>query len=131
MLPLIYRSMLYRGRNQRGTDVFTWLATVNVASFAAEISLLLQSLWRNGLVHPDSHIGLVEFGSEAFHSPDNVTFSASNFGIHLLPGTAPELAVESLQTACSYAASVHMHGRATWLFTMSIVGTTIAALYVL
>ncbi|KAK4444334.1 concanavalin A-like lectin/glucanase domain-containing protein [Podospora aff. communis PSN243] len=122
--------MLYKGQNQRGTDVFTWVATSNVASFAAEVSPLLQSLWRNGLISPNSQIGLVEFGSEAFHSPDNVTFSASGFAIHLLPGPAPGIVVESLPTACSIAVSVDSHRRASWVFSALIIGTVTAALYV-
>ncbi|KAK0639532.1 concanavalin A-like lectin/glucanase domain-containing protein [Cercophora newfieldiana] len=120
--------ILYKGQNQRGTSVFTWVATSNVASFAAEVSPLLQSLWRNGLVSPYSKIGLVEFGSEAFHSPGNVTFSASGFGIHLLPGPAPELMVEPVTATCSAAISVYMHCKGSWLFSLSIIGTVTTAL---
>ncbi|KAK1756362.1 hypothetical protein QBC47DRAFT_460200 [Echria macrotheca] len=72
----------------RGTHVFTWVATTNEADFAADVSPLLQSLWRSGLVAADSYLGPVEFGSEAFHSPTNVTFAASDFFVVLDQGTA-------------------------------------------
>jgi len=130
VLSLTYHSVLYKGQNQRGTDVFTWMATSNVASFAAEVSPLLQSLWRNGLISPESHIGLVEFGSEAFHSPKNVTFAASDFGIRILKGPVPDLAVEPPGTTCSLATSVYRQHRVSWLPSMSIIGTTITAFHV-
>jgi len=129
--PTDFHSILYRGRNQRGTDVLTWVATVNVTDFAAEVSPLLQSLWRNELVSPASHVGLVEFGSEAFHSARNVTFSASNFSIRLATGPAPMLDVGQLPSTCSPASSVSLHNQASWLSRMSIIGTVTAALYIL
>ncbi|KAK0622590.1 concanavalin A-like lectin/glucanase domain-containing protein, partial [Immersiella caudata] len=113
--------VLYKGQNQRGTDVFTWVAASSVPSFAAEVSPLLQSLWRNNLISPSSHIGLVEFGSEAFHSLDNVTFSAADFAIHLLPGPAPDITVEKLPTACSAAVSAHPGCRVSWFLSVLII----------
>ncbi|KAK3368522.1 concanavalin A-like lectin/glucanase domain-containing protein [Podospora didyma] len=110
---------LYQGRNARGTDVFTWVAATNQTSFAADISPLLQYLWRNGLVSAAAHVGLVSFGSEAYHARDNVTFSATDFAMNLVPGAAPTLAVGQLPTACSRAVSVHFQG--SWSFT-SIIG---------
>ncbi|KAK1833592.1 hypothetical protein QBC39DRAFT_389826 [Podospora conica] len=99
--------LLYRGRNQRGTNVFTWVATTNDMGFSADMSPLLQPLWRSGLISPASYIGVVEFGSEAFHSPENVTFLASGFDIHLRTGTAPTIEVGQLPISCSLAAATH------------------------
>ncbi len=101
VFPLTWHSILYRGENQRGTTVFTWVASTNETSFAAEVSPLLQTLWRNGLLSPASHIGVVEFGSEAYHSPENVTFAAENFDMDLLIGPAPTLDIDPLPTDCS------------------------------
>ncbi|KAK0718525.1 concanavalin A-like lectin/glucanase domain-containing protein [Lasiosphaeria miniovina] len=119
--------VLYEGRNGRGTDVFTWVAATNETGFTADISPLLQYLWRNGLVSADSNVGLVSFGSEAYHSRGNVTFSASRFDMHLVTGLAPPLVVEQLPMACSRAVSTHIQG--SWLFFMSIIGIAASALY--
>ncbi|KAK5659673.1 hypothetical protein OQA88_881 [Cercophora sp. LCS_1] len=123
---------LYRGQNKRGTDVFTWVATTVETNFAGEISPLLQSLWRNGLVSIGSHIGLVEFGSEAFHSIDNVTFSASNFHLRILTGPAPMIEVGGLEGVCSIAASLRPpSGRKWWLSGLSIIGIVTAAICII
>ncbi|KAK0711976.1 concanavalin A-like lectin/glucanase domain-containing protein [Lasiosphaeris hirsuta] len=124
--------VLYHGKNHRETDVFTWLATSSEPSFAAEISPLLQYLWRNGLISPASYIGVVEFGTEAFHSLENVTFSASNFHMDLLIGPAPALVVDLLPDACSFAESAgHRSVYDSCLSRMSIIGTVAAVLYFL
>lgn len=117
-------SLLYRGTNQRGTSVFTWVATTNDVGFSADMSALLQPLWRSGLISPSSYIGVVEFGSEAFHSPENVTFAASDFDIRLLTGTAPTIEVGQLPISCSLAAATHHQG----LSRMPILGILAAAL---
>lgn len=44
-----------------------------------DISPLLHALSDNNLVPGNANLGLVEFGNEAFHSIENITFSASNF----------------------------------------------------
>ena len=76
--------------------MLSWVATANRTSFAAEVSPLLQYLWRNGLVSAGSSVGVVSFGSEAFHSDGNVTFAAADFDMHLVEGAAPNLAVGRL-----------------------------------
>ncbi|KAK3332351.1 concanavalin A-like lectin/glucanase domain-containing protein [Cercophora scortea] len=113
--------VLYQGHNARGTNVLTWMSTANRTSFAAEISPLLQYLWRNGLVSAGSNIGLVSFGSEAYHSEGNVTFSASDFGMTVVTGPAPNLAVGSLPTSCAKpeappdeSGAVSLHARGSW-----------------
>ncbi|KAK3504390.1 concanavalin A-like lectin/glucanase domain-containing protein [Neurospora crassa] len=107
--------VLYQGHNERGTDVFTWVASANQTTFTAEVSPLLQYLWRNGLVSAKSHLGLVSFGSEAYHSEGTVTFSASEFDMDLVTGAAPKLAVGHL---CSPAASTNPP---QWLFSSAFI----------
>ncbi|KAK3939333.1 concanavalin A-like lectin/glucanase domain-containing protein [Diplogelasinospora grovesii] len=122
--------ILYQGKNSRGTDVFTWMATTNETSFSAEISPLLQYLWRNGLVPSNSSLGLVEFGSEAYHSESNVTFSATSFDAELVTGAAPNLTIASLPTACSDAGSARRQG--SWLLSrVSILGILGYVLYLI
>lgn len=90
------RSALYQGENQRGTSVFTWAAEENEMSFADDISPLLQYLWRNGLVSPGSHVGLIGFGTEGYHANGNVTFSASRVDVNVLAGPAPTLDIPDI-----------------------------------
>ncbi|KAK4210678.1 concanavalin A-like lectin/glucanase domain-containing protein [Rhypophila decipiens] len=93
---------LYQGRNERGTNVFSWVSNTTRTSFAGEVSPLLEYLWRNGLISGETNIGLVSFGSEAFISSGNVTFSATDFRISLVTGEAPALNVPPLPaTNCS------------------------------
>ena len=120
-------SLLYRGKNQRGTNVFTWVATTNDTAFSADLSPLLQPLWRNGLISPASYLGVVEFGSEAFHSSENITFTASGFDIHLLAGTAPTIEVGQLPSSCSLAPATYSES----ISHMSILGIVATALFVL
>ncbi|KAK3334673.1 concanavalin A-like lectin/glucanase domain-containing protein [Neurospora tetraspora] len=115
--------VLYQGQNERGTDVLSWVATANHTNFAAEVSPLLQFLWRKGLVSAGSHLGLVEFGSEAYHSDGIVTFAASEFDMHLVTGAAPNLAVGDLPAECSRAASTNPP---QWLLSSaSVVSATL------
>ncbi|KUI57551.1 Endoglucanase cel12A [Cytospora mali] len=78
---------LYTGQNSRGTSVFTWVSPTDQTSFNEDIAPLLQYLWRNELVSADARLGLIEFGSEAYHSGNNVTFSATDFSMDVWLGT--------------------------------------------
>lgn len=95
-------STLYQGKNERGTNVFSWVANSTQTAFAGEVTPLLEYLWRNGLISGETNIGLVSFGTEAFVSSGNVTFSASDFKLSLETGEAPNRAVPPLpNTNCS------------------------------
>ncbi|CAN8099144.1 unnamed protein product [Discula destructiva] len=91
---------LYSGQNSRGTSVFTWVSPTNNTAFDEDISPLLQYLWRNELVSADARLGLVEFGSEAYHSTSNVTFSAGKFSMDIRKGEPPEIDMNAIGEAC-------------------------------
>ncbi|KAL2130108.1 hypothetical protein VTI74DRAFT_6887 [Chaetomium olivicolor] len=115
---------LYQGKNQRGTSVFTWAAETDETSFAADISPLLQHLWRTGLVSTGSHLGIIGFGTEGYHAEGNVTFSTSSYGVNLLIGPAPTLPSVPTPTSCPPAPSSSNTGRlhGPWLSSLSISG---------
>ncbi|KAM7184384.1 Concanavalin A-like lectin/glucanase domain containing protein [Naviculisporaceae sp. PSN 640] len=93
---------LYQGRNERGTHVFSWVSNTTRTNFESEVSPLLQYLWKNELISGDTNIGLVSFGTEAFISSGNITFSATDFRMSLEAGEAPNLKVPPLPaTNCS------------------------------
>lgn len=69
-------------------------------SFDEDITPLLQYLWRNELVSADARIGLVEFGSEAYHAGNNVTFSAGDFSMDVWPGPPVSLALNPVADNC-------------------------------
>ncbi|KAK4237943.1 hypothetical protein C8A03DRAFT_15562 [Achaetomium macrosporum] len=96
---------LYQGTNQRGTLVYTWAAESNETSFGADISPLLQYLWRTGLVSAESYLGLVGFGSEGYHAEENVTFSMKNYDMDVLVAPAPTLSIGHFPTASPTSAS--------------------------
>lgn len=63
------------------------MSPADQTSFDEDIAPLLQYLWRNQLVSADARLGLVQFGSEAYHSGNNVTFSAADFNMDVWMGT--------------------------------------------
>lgn len=67
---------------------------------------MLQYLWRNDLLPADAQLGLVEFGSEAYHSGNNVTFSASSFSMGVWPGDPPRYELNAVGDGCKAPSSV-------------------------
>jgi len=87
-----------------------------------DITALLQALWKNNLVPSNASLGLVEFGSEAFHSAQNVTFAASDFGMDLSPGSSPDLNIAVASGPCHSIAS---HSRASLAGSFQVLFTII------
>jgi len=79
----------------------------NQTEISKDVSPLLQYLWRNGLVPPTAYLGAVEFGSEAFHSTDTVTFSVQNYTLNVTTGTAPSLKLDSTFGHCKSLGAAH------------------------
>ncbi|OCK77131.1 glycoside hydrolase family 12 protein [Lepidopterella palustris CBS 459.81] len=118
---------LYMGKNHRGNNVFSWISPLNITDFNEDISPLLQALWRNSLVPQNAFLGLVEFGSEAFHSDKNVTFSISNFGMNLTSDTAPNLTVVTAPKSCTPSAATSVWDSLSFFWAIvGIVFTTMA-----
>lgn len=63
------------------------MSPTDQTKFDEDITPLLQYLWRNQLVSADARLGLIEFGSEAYHSGNNVTFSAGDFSLDVWLGS--------------------------------------------
>ncbi|OLN96031.1 Endoglucanase cel12A [Colletotrichum chlorophyti] len=76
---------LWYDTNQREQKVFTWVTRngEDVNQFDEDITPLLEYVLESGEIDKESWLGLVEFGSEAWHSPENITFSAANFAMEL------------------------------------------------
>lgn len=70
-------------------------------TFDEDISPLLQYLWRNELVSADVRLGLVEFGSEAYYSGNNVTFSAGGFSMQIWVGEPPAFELDPIGKDCA------------------------------
>lgn len=88
------------GQNDRGTLVYSWVSPTDQTSFDEDITPLLQYLWRNDLVSADARIGLVEFGSEAYHAGNNVTFSAGDFRMDVWPGSPVKFELNPVADHC-------------------------------
>ncbi|KAF6829120.1 glycosyl transferase [Colletotrichum plurivorum] len=76
---------LWYDTNQRDQKVFTWVTRdgSDVNEFDADVAPLFKYVLESGEIDKESWLGLVEFGSETWHSPDNITFSAANFAMEL------------------------------------------------
>ncbi|KAF6804687.1 glycosyl transferase [Colletotrichum sojae] len=83
---------LWYDTNQRDQKVFTWVTRdgSDVNEFDADVAPLFKYVLESGEIDKESWLGLVEFGSEAWHSPDNITFSAANFAMELDNGDGGE-----------------------------------------
>jgi xyloglucan-specific endo-beta-1,4-glucanase len=75
------------GTNPRGHTTLSWMPDSNMQDFNVDISPLLTALVQNSLIPPNVYVGRVDFGSEAFHSPSNVTFSAADYSMDLACGS--------------------------------------------
>lgn len=51
-----------------------------------DISPLLHYLWQSKKISEANFLGIVQFGTETFHSSENVTFSTNNFNLSLASG---------------------------------------------
>ncbi|KAI7777524.1 hypothetical protein LA080_003418 [Diaporthe eres] len=91
---------LFVGQNTRGTLVYSWVSPTDQTSFDEDITPLLQYLWRNDLVSADARIGLVEFGSEAYHAGNNVTFIAGDFSMDVWPGSPVKYELNPVADHC-------------------------------
>lgn len=107
----MFCSTLYSGQNSRGTSVYTWVSPSDQTSFDEDISPLLQYLWRNELVSADARLGLVEFGSEAYHSENNVTFSAGDFSMQIWKGEPPSFDPNPVGEDCAKPTSPQSTGK--------------------
>lgn len=59
-----------------------------------DISPLIHYLWLHKLISESNHLGIVQFGTEEFHSTSNVTFSAKEFNLSVAAGQ-PQVASRS------------------------------------
>jgi xyloglucan-specific endo-beta-1,4-glucanase len=62
------------------------LAPYNLNDFDSDISPLLHYLWRQKYIDESNYLGIVQFGTETFHSLSNVTFSVRDFNISIHSG---------------------------------------------
>lgn len=78
---------LYYASNGRGQTTYTWLPNKNLTSFDEDYLPLLGYLWGEGFIPESSYLLNLNFGSEAFHSNTNVTFSAQTFAMSITKNT--------------------------------------------
>jgi xyloglucan-specific endo-beta-1,4-glucanase len=84
-------SNLYIGTNDNGQMVFSWLGPSNLTSFSGDISSLVRRVARYGGPATSDYLGMVQFGSESFHTTNgaNVTFTAKSVLLNVVDGVAP------------------------------------------
>ena len=108
--PIAQRSIadttfqLYMGQNSVGQTVYSWVATANTTMFSGDIIGLIQSisLRHNGPAMQSAYLGVIEFGTETFHSSTLAHFVAENVQMRVVNGTAPPF-VEDVAIAQSSA----------------------------
>jgi hypothetical protein len=88
-------SNLYQGTNERGQQVYSWMADTNTTSYFSDISALVQTLASdsgNGFSMND-YMGLIRFGTQTYHTKTNtpVTFTAHVMKLEVIQGTPKPL----------------------------------------
>jgi hypothetical protein len=76
-------SNLYSGTNGNGQHVWTWVATTTTNRFVGDISPMLTELSAQNGPTEDDYLGYIGFGTEAYSSPQNVTFSVTELSIEV------------------------------------------------
>lgn len=66
-----------------GQQVFTWYSASTISNFTGDIAELLHYNTMNGDIPTDAYLGSIQFGQEATHAVDNVTFAANSVVIDL------------------------------------------------
>jgi hypothetical protein len=94
---------LYSGENSGGQTVHSWLALSNQSDFEADATPLINYLTNNSLVETDAYMGILQFGSETWHSTANVTFDVTSFNLN----------VTSTDASANAAASAAVHPTTT------------------
>lgn len=97
---------------------------------------MFQYLWHNELMPANAQLGLVEFGSEAYHSGNNVTFSAGSFSMGVWPGDPPRYELNTVGDGCkapssptkSVAAAKMLGGQGQQAGQMALLAAGVASL---
>jgi len=71
--------------------VYTWVGSKNRTTFKDDISPLIRRVAYHGGPDASDYLGVVQFGSEAFHTAGgaNVTFNATRIDLEVRQGIAP------------------------------------------
>ncbi|KAI5357511.1 putative glycoside hydrolase family 12, glycoside hydrolase family 11/12 [Septoria linicola] len=103
---------LYNGTNSRGQFVYSWVTNQTLTTFELDVAPLFGYLWENEGVPGDVYLGVVQFGTEAFYSKNQMNFSVSSYEAQIqrtLPdaaGTGEPTATLPVGTAISGASMV-------------------------
>jgi xyloglucan-specific endo-beta-1,4-glucanase len=111
------------GANGNGQFVYSWLAPDNIAAFDEDISPLLHYLWRSNYIDEANYLGIVQFGTETFHSSANVTFSMQDFNMSVHPGepqAPPPQPTASGTGIPKSKGSLHFSPNMTWVVIATI-----------
>ncbi|KAK5994127.1 Xyloglucan-specific endo-beta-1,4-glucanase 1-like protein [Cladobotryum mycophilum] len=77
---------LYQKQNQQKQWVLTWYPEDPTLKFYGDVSSLISTIFTlnlNGLPSKSDYLGYVSLGSEAFYSPEVVTFNVPHFSIDI------------------------------------------------
>jgi hypothetical protein len=90
-------SDLYVGTDPSGHTAYSWLTTGAVQDVQFDIAPLLKAMVEHSLIDSNAMLGLIELGSEAFFSTENVTLTVENYGVNLNGNlaVAPPVAAQS------------------------------------
>jgi len=97
---------LYSGENTDGQTVHSWLALENQSDFSADVMPLINYLTNNSLVESDAFMGILQFGSETWHSAGNITFDVASFNLNVTSTDAAANAKASAAISAKSGSSI-------------------------
>lgn len=86
LILFFFRSELYTGTNSAKQNVLSWVAAETTEAFTGDIYPLITDLYTlTGDIYPSNsdYMGIFQFGTEAFSSDKNVTFSVPKLSIDI------------------------------------------------
>lgn len=103
-----FGSTLYSQPNGAGQDVYTWLASGNITSFDEDISPMVLYMVKAGIINSTEYLGIVEFGTETFHSSANVSFSVTDYNLSISSTSNTPVSTPFSSTPSKNAAAVYI-----------------------
>lgn len=94
---------LFVGQNQQGQKqtVYSWVPTTNLDSISADLSELTRLITASGNISDSTYLGVIQFGSETVHSPQNITFEVKSAYMDLEVNSAKPTTSTSSASATS------------------------------
>ncbi|KAI9887880.1 MAG: hypothetical protein M1823_000268 [Watsoniomyces obsoletus] len=112
---------LFRGSNDHGQEVFSWVSNRNITNYRGDLSPLIHYIWREGWIEDTVQLGVFQFGTESLHTANRreITFDAQRVKMHLEPGEPKPLITSAGTSSRARAQHVFLASVASFVMLCS------------